>query len=286
MSDPGHDADVFSAFEDDLPLAGTSPSRRRQLMRRYLPAAVAFVGVLVVWELFVELANVKSFILPAPSEIAAAFFDEFSTIWSAGWTTVREAVGGLFLGLALAILVSFSIVRWAWLEEGVMPVAIAIGTIPIVAMAPIMNAWFSVTSLLSKMAVVALVIFFPVMINTVRGLNEVSAEELELMRSFAAPGRDLLLRVRVPNALPYFFSALKVASALSMIAAVVAEYFGGRQDALGPYILQKAGLLKFAEAWAGIAVASILGITIYSAVVLLERAVMPWHVSLRVAAGE
>lgn len=286
MTDPIHEADVLTAFEDDLPLAGTRPSRRRQLAKRYLPAAIAFVSVLVVWELFVELADVKSFILPAPSEITAAFFEEFSTIWSAGWTTLREAIGGLFIGLTLAVLVSFSIVRWSWLEEGVMPVAIAIGTIPIVAMAPIMNAWFSVTSLLSKMAVVALVIFFPVMINTVRGLNEVSAEEVELMRSFAAPGRDLLLRVRVPNALPYFFSALKVASALSMIAAVVAEYFGGRQDALGPYILQKAGLLRFPEAWAGIGVASILGIAVYSAVVLLERAVMPWHVSLRVAGTE
>ena len=162
-----------------------------------------------------------------------------------------------------------------------MPVAVAIGTVPIVAMAPIMNAWFSVTSLVSKMAVVALVIFFPVMINTVRGLTEVSAEEVELMRSFAAPERDMLLRVRVPNALPFFFSALKVASALSMIAAVVAEYFGGRQDALGPYILQKAGLLRFPEAWAAIGVASILGITLYLGIVLLERIVMPWHVSFR-----
>ncbi|MGI9648929.1 MAG: hypothetical protein ACR2OI_10450, partial [Acidimicrobiia bacterium] len=108
MTNPAHEADVLTAFEDDIPLAGTRPSRRRQLLKRYLPAAVAFVGVLVVWELFVELANVKSFILPAPSEITAAFFEEFSTIWSAGWTTLREAVGGLIIGLALAVLVSFS----------------------------------------------------------------------------------------------------------------------------------------------------------------------------------
>ncbi len=223
----------------------------------------------------------ETFILPAPSEIASAFFEEFSTIWSAGWTTLKEAVGGLVIGLILAVSVSVAMVQWKWLEEGAMPVAVAIGTVPIVAMAPIMNAWFSVTSLLSKMAVVALVIFFPVMVNTVRGLNDVSAEEVELMRSFAASSRELLLRVRVPNALPFFFSALKVASALSMIAAVVAEYFGGRQDALGPYILQKAGLLRFPEAWAGIGVASILGIAIYSAVIVVERMVMPWHVSLR-----
>ena len=283
MVEPSHDTEVIAAFQDDLPLAGTRPTRWRRLQRRYLPAAVAFIGVLVIWEGFVALFNVESFILPAPTEIAAAFGDEFSTIWSAGWTTLREAVGGFVIGVVLAVAISFMIVRWDWLGEGVMPVAVAIGTVPIVALAPVMNAWFSITSLLSKMAVVALVILFPVMINTVRGLKEVSPEEVELMRSFAASDRELLMRVRVPNALPYFFSALKVASALSMIAAVVSEYFGGRQDALGPYILQKAGLLRFPEAWAAIGVASILGIALYAVVVFLERTIMPWHISLRVA---
>lgn len=283
MSEPISDADLIVAFEDDLPLAGQRPARWRRLMRRYLPAAVAFLSVLVFWEAFVAVFNVDSFILPAPTEITAAFGDEFSTIWSAGWTTLQEAAGGFVIGVVLAVLVSLVISRWDWLGEGVMPVAIAIGTVPIVALAPVMNAWFSVTSLLSKMAVVALVIFFPVMINTVRGLSEVAPEEIELMRSFASSERELLLRVRMPSALPYFFSALKVASALSMIAAVVAEYFGGRQDALGPYILQNAGLLRYSEAWAAIGVASILGIGLYAIVVTLERAVMPWHVSLRVA---
>ncbi len=280
MTEPINDAEVL---EDDLPVGGHRPTRWRRVLRRYLPAAVAFLSVLGIWEGVIALFNIDSFILPPPSEITTAFGDEFSTIWSAGWTTLQEAAGGFVIGVTLAVLVSLIIARWSWLGEGVMPVAIAIGTVPIVALAPVMNAWFSVTSLLSKMAVVALVIFFPVMINTVRGLGEVAAEEVELMRSFASSERQLLLRVRMPSALPFFFSALKVASGLSIIAAVVAEYFGGRQDALGPYILQNSGLLRFSEAWAAIGVASMLGIGLYVVVVSVERVVMPWHVSLRVA---
>jgi NitT/TauT family transport system permease protein len=103
------------------------------------------------------------------------------------------------------------------------------------------------------------------------------------MRSYAATPTEIMFRVRVPHALPYFFSAMKVASTLSIIAAIVAEYFGGPQNVLGRYILTKASLFVFADAWAGIAVASIMGITLYALVLLSERLVMPWHVSFRTA---
>ncbi len=164
-----------------------------------------------------------------------------------------------------------------------MPFAIAANSVPIIALAPITNAWFSITSPVSKMAVVAVVVFFPVMINTARGLVEVDPDELELMRSFAATPREVMRRVRIPQALPYFFSALKVASALSLIAAIVAEYFGGPQDVLGQYIINRANLFQFPDAWAAILVASIMGISLYGLVLIAERLVMPWHVSFRAA---
>ena len=131
------------------------------------------------------------------------------------------------------------------------------------------------------MAVVAVIVFFPVMINTARGLSEVDPEELELMRSMAATDREIMWKVRVPNALPYFFSALKVGSALALIAAIVAEYFGGPQDVLGQYILNRANLFQFPDAWAGILVASLVGITFYAVILGAERIFMPWHVSFR-----
>ncbi len=162
-----------------------------------------------------------------------------------------------------------------------MPFAIAANSVPIIALAPIANGMFSITSPVSKMAVVTVVVFFPVMINTARGLMEVDEAELELMRSYAAKPREIMWRVRVPHALPYFFSAMKVVSVLSIIAAIIAEYFGGSQDVLGQYILTKASLFVYADAWAGIVVASILGVALYGLVLVSERLVMPWHVSFR-----
>jgi NitT/TauT family transport system permease protein len=127
------------------------------------------------------------------------------------------------------------------------------------------------------------VVFFPVMINTARGLIEVDPAEIELMRSYAATPREVMRRVRVPHALPYFFSAMKVASALSVIGAIVAEYFGGPQDVLGQYIITKANLFVYPDAWAAILVASLMGIWLYGLVLLAERLLMPWHVSFRAA---
>jgi len=131
------------------------------------------------------------------------------------------------------------------------------------------------------MAVVAIMVFFPVMANTARGLAEVDPSELELMRAMAASPSTILWRVRIPNALPYFFSAMKVAVPLSLIGAIIAEYFGGPQDVLGQYITNRAQLFQFPDAWAAILVASILGIGMYLIVLVTERLAMPWHVSIR-----
>jgi NitT/TauT family transport system permease protein len=124
-------------------------------------------------------------------------------------------------------------------------------------------------------------VFFPVMANTARGLAEVDDSQLELMRAMAASPYSILRRVRIPNALPYFFSAMKVAVPLSLIGAIIAEYFGGPQNVLGQYITNRAQLFQFPDAWAAILVSAILGITMYSIVLLIERLVMPWHVSVR-----
>jgi NitT/TauT family transport system permease protein len=165
-----------------------------------------------------------------------------------------------------------------------MPFSAAVNAMPIVATAPILNQLFGLTSPVSKMAVVAVMVFFPVMANTARGLAEVDPSELELMRAMAASPFTILRRVRIPNALPFFFSAMKVAVPLSLIGAIIAEYFGGPQDVLGQYITNRAQLFQFPDAWAAILVASLLGIGMYSIVLLAERLFMPWHVSLRLQA--
>jgi NitT/TauT family transport system permease protein len=171
--------------------------------------------------------------------------------------------------------------RWTIISEALMPFAIAANSVPIIAFAPIMNNWFGLTNPASKMAIVAIIVFFPVMINTVRGLTLIEPRQLELMQSLAASQWTILRDLRIPNALPYIFSALRVASALSTIGAVVAEFFGGPRATIGVFITQEAAGFDFARAWTGIIMASIIGISFYTLVQLVERWLMPWHVSFR-----
>ena len=162
-----------------------------------------------------------------------------------------------------------------------LPIAIAANAIPIIAIAPILNNWFGVLNPLSKMMIAALLVFFPVMINVTRGLSQVHPSALELMRSYAASETTIFTKVRLPNALPYFFTALKVAMTLALIGAVVGEYFGGTTQVIGRVVVQSASGLRFDVTWAAILLMSIAGITMYLAVVALERALIPWHASLR-----
>ena len=253
----------------------------RSRARKYVPAVGLFVGGIALWEILTRLFEVETFILPRPSQIVDRLIAEWPEISHAATNTVIEVAGGLLAGLTFGVLVALVAVRWDAAREGIMPFAIATNATPIIALAPIANNMFPVTSPVSKMTVVGIVVFFPVMINTVRGLTEVEAGEMELMRSYAATQREIFRMVRIPRALPYFFSALKVAATLSIIAAIVAEYFGGPQDVLGQYIIAKANLFVFADAWAAILVASALGIALYGLILLIERFAMSWHVSYR-----
>lgn len=272
--------DLAPTVEREL-LPPVREGRWRERLRRYAPAAVVFVAALVVWEAAVTVFNIEGFLLPKPSVIAVTFARELPIILPAGLFTLRGALGGFALGGLLGVGVALATARWTTLSEGLMPFAIAVNSTPIVALAPILNQWFGITNPLARMSVVAIIVFFPVMINTVRGLTQVNAGALELMRSYAAGEFTTLFKLRIPNALPYLFSALKVGSTLSVIGAVVSEYFGGSREALGVYISQQAALFRFAEAWSAIIIACLMGITFYFIILVVERLVMPWHASFR-----
>jgi NitT/TauT family transport system permease protein len=253
----------------------------KRLLHRYLAPALVFLAVLAIWELVVRAFGIQGFLLPPPSEVARTVSQEWPVVWPAGLFTLREALGGLIGGTVLGIAAAFAVARWSTIRIGVQPLAIAAGSAPIIALAPITNQWFGITNPVSKMTVVAVMVFFPVMVNMVRGLTDVGGAKVELMNSLAAPDFLTLWKVRLPNSLPYLLSALRVAVALSLIGAVVTEYFGGSRDALGVYISQQAGLTRMAEAWAGIVVATLLGATLQLLVLGAERVLIPWHPSRR-----
>ncbi len=256
----------------------------------YLPTISVAVGVILLWEALVLLFDIQQFLLPKPSAIFGEFMsqvqlwlapDERSILFESSGATFWEAIGGFVIGCGGGILVALMTSRWTIVSEATMPFAIAANSVPIIAFAPIMNNWFGITNPASKMAIVAIIVFFPTMINTVRGLTLVDARQLELMRAYAASPAEVLLKLRIPNALPYIFSALRVASALSLIGAVVAEFFGGPRATLGVYITQEASAFDFAKAWTAILMASLIGIGFYLTVLFMERRLMPWHVSFR-----
>jgi NitT/TauT family transport system permease protein len=250
-------------------------------VRRYVPAALLFLVGLALWEAVVAIFDIKGFLLPPPSEVLREYRETQSVVWSAGLVTLREALGGFLIGSTAAVLAAFGAARFTLLRQGAMPFAIAASSAPIIALAPIMNSWFGSTNPLSKMAVVAVMVFFPVMINGVKGLTEVQAGELELLSSYAARPGEVLRKVRVPHSLPFLFSAFKVASALSLIGAIVAEYFGGPRRALGVFISTQAAGSRLAAAWSAILVGSFLGIVFYVVILAVERRLMPWHASVR-----
>ncbi len=246
----------------------------RRVGRRALdwaPAAVVLVLALVFWQESIAVFNIKRFLAPQPSAIASTFWHHRSELLHAGWFTFQEALGGFVIGSSVAIFAALVLARWRGVGRALMPYAIAANAVPIIAFAPITNAWFSPFDKTSKMAIAAVLCFFPVFVNTVRGLTSVRPASIELMRSYAAGEIDIFRRVRVPTALPFVFTALKIATVLSMIGAIVGEYFGGSFNALGVLIFSKSSTFDFEEAWAGIGVACAFGIAFYLAVAALER---------------
>jgi NitT/TauT family transport system permease protein len=250
-------------------------------LRAWLPALVVFGLGLAAWQWVLPWLGVERSLLPPFSDVVQAFWDARDELLRAAWITFQEAFGGFVLGCGAAFLAALVLARWRPLGNALMPYLIAANAIPIVAFAPITNAWFGTLSPWSKIAIAAVLCFFPVLVNTLRGLTSVRPESIELMRSYAAPQRVVFRRVRIPNSLPYVFSALKIACVLAMIGAVVGDYFGGSTESLGVQIVSAVSLAQYETAWAAILVASLMGIGFYAVVAVAERFALSWHPSTR-----
>lgn len=256
-------------------------TRNNSLMWRWGPPILTFILGIALWEGAVRLFDIPLYLLPAPSGIIATFFAQAGFLFSIGLYTFGEALGGFVIGCGLGALVAAVCVRFPLLADGLVPFSIASNAVPIVALSPLLGVWLGSISPASKIGVVAIMTFFPTLVNVYRGLISLRPETMELMRSYAARQSDIFLKLRLPAALPYLFNALKICSTLSMIGAVVAEFFGGPQNALGVYIKSQAGILRTREAWSGILMACLIGIVFYLVISLLERRLMPWHESVR-----
>lgn len=242
-----------------------------------LPAIVVGVIVLVLWETLVRLFNVPTYILPAPTAIFATFFSDFPTLLSAARVTTIGVFGGILLGASLAIVASLVVSLFESFAKTALVIVAIISCAPVVALAPIFNAWFGSTNIFSKISVAAIMVFFPVMVSTTRGLLAVTPLHRELLDSLGASRGQLLRYVRIPGALPNLIDGLKVGATLSVIGIIVAEYFGGTANALGVLIANSAALSQFTLTWAAVFAASILGLVAYGLVLLLGKVIVPWR---------
>ena len=261
------------------PQRGGDPTALGAMVMRYLPPALVSLAGIALWE--VATAGSGRRVIPPPTTIVAAGLDNLELLARSTQATFYEAIGGLVIGTIGGVAVSFASARWVTARDVLLPVAIGSSAIPIIAVAPILNNWFGVLNPLSKMAMAALLVFFPVLINVTRGLVEVQPAALELMRSYASSDAAVLGKVRIPNMLPFFFTALKVGTTLSFIGALVGEYFGGTSEVLGRVVLTSMSNGSFGLAWAGIVIGAMGAIAAYLVVSLVERVSIPWYAALR-----
>ena len=276
---------VAATTPSGVPMRPVRASRWSRRLRNAVPALVVLVVTILLWEVAVQAGALGSFPLPAPTDIVAALGSNWTSgrwpLGEAAIATLFEALGGLVIGTVAGVALAFATARFATARELLLPLAVGASAVPIIAFAPLMNNWFGVLNPLSKMMIVAVLVFFPVVVNVTRGLTQVEPAALELMRSYAASESTILRQLRIPNALPYFFTALKVGATLSLIGAIVGEYFGGSSEVLGRVIVESAGALRFDVTWAAIILGAATGIAFYLIIVAIERLVIPWHASMR-----
>jgi NitT/TauT family transport system permease protein len=244
---------------------------------RLLVPAIFGVTLLVVWEGLVRGLGVPGVILPPPSAIGARIASELPTLWADFHQTfIKGALSGYALGCSAAFLTAIAIDRSPFLQAGLLPIGNFVAALPIVGIAPILVMWFGF-DWQSKAAVVVVMVFFPVLVNTVSGLAATDRMQRDLMATYSANYWQTLFKLRLPAAMPFVFNGLKIATTLALIGAIVAEFFGSPTVGMGFRITAEVGRMGLDMVWAEIAVAALAGSAFYGLVALIERRVTFWH---------
>ncbi|MGG6896902.1 MULTISPECIES: ABC transporter permease [Rhizobium] len=248
---------------------------------RLLIPAIFGVWIIIVWEAITRGTGIPFILLPPPSAIGARIADSLSTLWiDVQQTIFRSVLVGYIIGCASGFVVAILADRFALLRRGLLPIGNLVSALPIIGVAPIMVMWFGF-DWQSKAAVVVVMTFFPMLVNTVAGLTAAGNMERDLMRTYASSYWQTLFKLRLPAAAPFIFNALKINSTLALIGAIVAEFFGTPMSGMGFRISTENGRLNLDMVWAEIAIAAIAGSVFYGIVAIIERMVTFWHPSIR-----
>ncbi|WP_271601170.1 ABC transporter permease [Bradyrhizobium sp. CCBAU 45384] len=271
-----HDASEITSA-DAAAQAGFAAAARLAAWRRRLLPLAAVIALLILWELGVMIFKIRPFIAPAPTAVAMTLYGKFGMLLGNLLPTAIEAVAGFLIGNSAAILLATAFVYQRTAEEALFPIAVMFHTIPVMAYAPILVLLLG-NGLEAKVAIAALICFFPTLVNMTRGLRSVSSQQMELMRILSATPSEIFFKLRLKSSLPYLFSALKIASATSVIGAIVGEWIGATTG-IGALIIQATYNFDSPLLYATIVVGSAFSAAFFGAISWLERHFLKWNVA-------
>jgi ABC-type nitrate/sulfonate/bicarbonate transport system permease component len=255
-------------------LAAPYPGRRRRLTGAWAPAALIVLGLLGIWEGYVRLWAVPKWLLPAPSVIAMTLVVSWELLLDHTLVTCVEVVVGFGLSLLCGVLLACGIAASRTLERALYPLVIASQMVPIIVIAPLLLIWVGY-GLSPKIIVVALTAFFPIVVNTVDGLRSVDLDAVNLLRTMGASRWQIFVKVQVPTSLPFLFSGLRVAMAVSVIGAVIGEWVGSSQG-LGYLMIRSKPQFLTERVFAAVVLLSVMGVALFVLVGMIEKLAIPW----------
>jgi len=253
--------------------------RLQYWLKSISPPTIAVLLVLALWQLTVHFTGVAAFILPSPSEVAVALWQDAPILLPNAWITLQEILVGLVISILVGIPLAVLLVSFKPIERALYPLLIASQVVPKVALTPLFLIWFGL-GLMPKIVMVVLMAFFPIVINTALGLRGIEIEKLYLAQSMGAGRLTTLARFQIPGALPSMFSGIKLATTLAVIGAIVGEFVGA-SEGLGYSIQQGMARLNAPLTFAAIIYLTVIGMLLFLVVDVIERIALPWHVSRR-----
>ena len=248
-------------------------------LSRFIVPSLFGIVFMLMWELIVIGLTINPVLLPAPSAIAVKFSSSLDILWiDFVQTLVKGALSGYILGCGAAFLTAIAIDKFDFLKRGLLPLGNFVSALPIVGMAPIFVMWFGF-DWQSKCAIVVVMVYFPMLVNSVQGLELIDPSRQDLMRTYNASYSQTLIKLRLPSAMPFIFNGLKICSTLALIGAIVAEFFGSPIKGMGFRISSEVGRFALDMVWAEIFVAAVAGCLFYGSIAFIERNVTFWHPS-------
>jgi NitT/TauT family transport system permease protein len=276
-------SNTISVRDQNEPSLATAGSKIGPSTARIISVLMPFVGfgaLLLIWAFTTTVFNIPDYLLPSPVSVIRRAFLEWRILLTQTSYTLIEILAGFLGGILIGIPMAFAVVLSRRVERVVLPMVVASQAIPKVAIAPILVIWLGF-GLFPKIVISFLIAFFPILVSTITGLKSVETEMIDLVRSMGASTTKIMLRVRLPSALPQIFSGLKVAIALAVVGAIVGEFVGADRG-LGYLLLTATGALDGTLVWAALLVLVGLGILLFQIVAAIERVAIRWHVSVRV----